>query len=82
MTLEALKTDLSPRALEKFDSFKASVNPSMNANFNSSDEATWYDFIIQLHLDQYELDSDIFQQWLIKDVKFSETAATILADTS
>lgn len=61
MTLEVLKTDLSPRALEKLDSFKASVNPSMNAKFNSSDEVTWYDLLIRLHLDQYELDSDIFQ---------------------
>ncbi|UVA99702.1 hypothetical protein ABWED_0365 [Acinetobacter lwoffii] len=52
----------------------------MNANFNSSDEIAWYDFIIQVHLDQCTIDLEFFQQWLIQDVKFSETVATILAD--
>lgn len=80
MPLEALKTDLSPCAQKKLNSFKASVNPSMNENFNSSDELAWYDFIIQIHLDKCEIDSDVFQQWLIQDIKFSETAATILTD--
>ena len=80
MLLEVLEKDLSLQARQKLNTFKASVNTSMNANFNSSDELAWYDFIIQVHLDQCEIDSEIFQQWLIQDVKFSEMAAAILAD--
>ncbi|ENV07412.1 MULTISPECIES: hypothetical protein [Acinetobacter] len=80
MSLKALKTDLSPCAQKKLNSFKASANPSMNKNFNSSDELKWYDFILQVHLDKCEIDFDVFQQWLMQDVKFSETAATILTD--
>ena len=80
MLLEALEKNLSPQARQKLNTFKALVNPSMNANFNSSDELAWYDFIIQIHLDQGEIDSEIFQQWLIQDIKFSEKAASILSD--
>ena len=80
MLLEALEKNLSPQARHKLNTFKALVNPSMNANFNSSDELAWYDFIIQIHLDQCEIDSDIFQQWLIQDIKFSEKAVSILSD--
>lgn len=80
MLLEALEKNLSPQARQKLNIFKALVNPSMNANFNSSDELTWYEFIIQIHLDQCEIDSEIFQQWLIQDIKFSEKAASILSD--
>lgn len=56
MLLKALEKSLSITALEKLNSFKASVNTSMNANFNSSDELAWYDFIIQVHLDQCTID--------------------------
>ncbi|MFW2121606.1 hypothetical protein ACG94O_01190 [Acinetobacter ursingii] len=80
MFLDALEKNLSPQARLKLNTFKALVNPSMNANFNSSDELAWYDFIIQIHLDQSEIDSEIFQQWLIQDIKFSEKAASILSD--
>ena len=80
MLLEALEKNLSPQARQKLNTFKALVNPSMNAHFNSSDELAWYDFIIQIHLDQSEIDSEIFQQWLIQDIKFSEKAASILSD--
>ena len=80
MLLKELEKNLSPQARQKLNTFKALVNPSMNANFNSSDELAWSDFIIQIHLDQCEIDSEIFQQWLKQDVKFSETVATILAD--
>lgn len=80
MLLEALEKNLSPQARQKLNTFKTLVNPSMKANFNSSDERAWYEFIIQIHLDQCEIDSEIFQQWLIKDVKFSKIAATILTD--
>lgn len=52
----------------------------MNENFNSSDELAWYDFIIQIHLDKCEIDSEVFQQWLIEDIKFSEKTASILSD--
>lgn len=80
MLLEALEKNLSPQARQKLNTFKTLVNPSMNANFNSSDERAWYDFIIQIHLDQCEIDSEIFQQWLIQDIKFSEKTASILSD--
>lgn len=76
MLLKALEKSLSITALEKLNSFKASVNTSMNANFNSSDELAWYDFIIQVHLDQCTIDIE----WLIQDVKFTETVASILSD--
>lgn len=80
MLLKALEKSLSITALEKLNSFKASVNTSMNANFNSSDELAWYDFIIQVHLDQCTIDIECFQEWLIQDVKFTETVASILSD--
>lgn len=80
MLLEALEKNLSPQARQKLNTFKALVNPSMNENFNSSDELAWYDFIIQIHLDKCEIDSEVFQQWLIEDIKFSEKTASILSD--
>ncbi|WP_336151453.1 hypothetical protein [Acinetobacter ursingii] len=80
MLLKELEKNLSPQARQKLNTFKALVNPSMNANFNSSDELAWYDFIIQIHLDQCEIDYEIFQQWLIQDIKFSGKAASILSD--
>lgn len=38
MLLKELKKNLSPQVRHKLNIFKALVNPSMNANFNSSDE--------------------------------------------
>lgn len=47
MRLKALEKNLSPQARQKLNTFKALVNPSMNANFNSSDELAWYDLLFK-----------------------------------
>lgn len=65
MPFELLKQDLSLNAIEKLNHFKLSANPTINENFNSSDEVIWYEIIIQLHLDQHEIGSNVFKQWLI-----------------
>ncbi|TEU27955.1 hypothetical protein [Alkanindiges illinoisensis] len=72
------KNGLSHKSLNKLKAFTISVNITMNANFNSSDEINFYKLIIQLFESSDKFIEEEFIEYFMSEVGFNEEIAKIL----
>jgi hypothetical protein len=68
---------LSPLAKQKLESFSLLANKGSGSS-HPSDHQRWQEFIVQAHLEEAKLPSDVLRRWLIEELHWPETVASDL----